>query len=94
MFCARTDMALTRLITEEYADKRKDIFIGMWRPPLAEVMKFVKIIPSLLCGDDECFGALDLDGDPSGIFKSEHRVKERWLCGDFDSAVYKRIIND
>ena len=79
------------LIPESEADKTKDVFVGLWRPPLSQVMKSVKIIPNLLGGCRHC-GFLNEAGEIKGFFQTEQQVKEAWLYGDWDSALYQRII--
>ena len=79
------------LITEEEADKTRDVFVGMWRPPLAEVIRSVKIVPGIFNGQNSR-GFLE-NGKAMGFFWDETRIKECWLMGDFDSALYRRIVD-
>ncbi len=87
---------MEKLITEQNADKTKDIFVGVWRPPLHDVLKELhkrKLInPDFLNTREGCRGNIDESGRIGGFFHDEARVKECWLMGDFDSHLYKRIV--
>lgn len=87
---------MERLLTEKEADKTKDVFVGYWKPPFHEVLKSIKLRPELFYSstDQRPSGWLTDDGGFGGFFRRESEIREAWLCGDWDIALYKRIIED
>lgn len=73
----------TTLVTQAEADKTKDVFVGMWRPPFPEV--------------HERFRSPDgryILRRNSSQYYTEETLREEWLGCRFDEPLFKRMVEE